>query len=278
MSYWYYMACTVSGPEAEIERFKQACLVPDSPGAIDLQRIVPSFKTPTREARYYVEDGLHKLSFETKWVPLHAVLGIVIDMFPALSSLDIAAGCIEFGVFYKGTISASGTDLSEDKKAMKNWEMAMGEARNIEIPHGHHNRPEYPHWPPHPEQAADLIEATADSAGGTTMLPLITQPKETEPLTDEPEDVNVFPVGPTALSPARDDAPLLERVLNAQGAMIKEKYGEKAAEVANYGWYSDFGDDDAVVVVTKVYVDPTMALHSQCKRPFSEITHEWHRV
>lgn len=61
-----------------------------------------------------------------------------------------------------------------------------------------------------------------------------------------------------------------------QERIILERYGEEAANMANYGW-SVIEDEDAVGVGTKVYVSPIMILSSEKKLDNDKITHIWTR-
>lgn len=64
-------------------------------------------------------------------------------------------------------------------------------------------------------------------------------------------------------------------VYDEQYRLIKDKYGEKAAEATNYGWGVDV-QGDAVSVATKVYpevVNQVLTSNSALSQP--EITHEW---
>ena len=63
-------------------------------------------------------------------------------------------------------------------------------------------------------------------------------------------------------------------IYEAQEKVIKKKYGEEAAEMANYGWGVD-EQEDSVGVATKVYVDPVMILSSDKKLKGKRITHTW---
>jgi hypothetical protein len=155
--------CTVMGAYVEIERFKAACLELEPRGGdhngIDFERIIPmplsvreskelvelklgvrlvsvpvwynwrlvnwGTKCEPLVSRYYVEDGYHKLFLETVWAPPIPVLEKIIAMFPALSLIDLRTYDDQLNFFWKGTISASGTDLQEDEEAIQEFEDAI---------------------------------------------------------------------------------------------------------------------------------------------------------
>jgi hypothetical protein len=174
MPNWCYTSCKLTGPEADIERFKQACLYvdpkPDGDNGINFQRIIPEpdhvlrsieaseardeafmrvskgediavpqedntwhdwrcenwgTKWRPRESHYYVEDGRHKLCLTTAWSPPIPVLERIVSMFPTLAFVDFYTRDDMGNYFYKGTISAAGTDLVKDEEAEREWEEQM---------------------------------------------------------------------------------------------------------------------------------------------------------
>lgn len=62
-------------------------------------------------------------------------------------------------------------------------------------------------------------------------------------------------------------------IYEAQHKIIAEKYGEQAAELANYGWAVE-EYDDRVGVCTKVYVEPVMLLDTEGTTS-GEMVHVW---
>jgi hypothetical protein len=64
-------------------------------------------------------------------------------------------------------------------------------------------------------------------------------------------------------------------VVEAQHDEIKEKYGEDAADCANYGW-GDASDGGRIDIATKVYLDAGhQVLSSTADYPSEEIEHNW---
>jgi hypothetical protein len=63
---------------------------------------------------------------------------------------------------------------------------------------------------------------------------------------------------------------LENKIIDEQYKLIKEKYGEKAADAANYGWGVDCMRD-AISVSTKVYGKGVLMSNGDK----SGITHEW---
>jgi hypothetical protein len=62
----------------------------------------------------------------TAWSPPVPVLEKIVALFPALT-LNVYSSDEMGNYFVKGTIRASGTDLSDDKEAMAKWEAMMNE-------------------------------------------------------------------------------------------------------------------------------------------------------
>jgi hypothetical protein len=154
MANWCYTDCTVSGPDAEIERFKEACFATEpltedehrDRDGVDFKRVIP---TPddvrmsegvtdwcwknwgtkfARRSKYYVEEGRHRLFLVTAWDPPIPVLKKIVDMFPSISFVDIEISEEQGSFFKKGTITAAGVDLRDDEEAMKEFNDIMTEA------------------------------------------------------------------------------------------------------------------------------------------------------
>ena len=202
MPNWSYTTVTLSGPDAEIERFKQACTFTEPTegrDGIDFERIIPMPKVDWPECSSSTDDALvvlgrpelrcfgggstkttktvddlsphniaqarltisaheqtgfanslywacanwgtkwrpsistfdgvdergrQRFDLETAWSPPVPVFEKIVALFPALT-LDVYSSDEMGNYFIKGTISASGTELSDDKEAMAKWEAMM---------------------------------------------------------------------------------------------------------------------------------------------------------
>jgi hypothetical protein len=150
MPNWSYTDVTITGPDADIERFKQACffLEPkEDASGIDFERIIPSpknsdsspkdFDLPSaaalndwgrenwgtkwlpRVSTYHVDEQGHlQLCLITAWSPPDKVLEKIVAMFPELT-LDVRSTDEMGNYFIKGTISKNGTALHDDEEAMQ---------------------------------------------------------------------------------------------------------------------------------------------------------------
>ena len=121
--------CTITGPDAEVERLKQTCFVtaPPIPGyadygdGIDFTRAEwRAVETIYRSEYCCSQDGQHRLWMESAWRPPLAALEKVSALFPGLtfelSTTD------EFGHFFiKGPIRAGVADLHDDAEAMEKY-------------------------------------------------------------------------------------------------------------------------------------------------------------
>jgi hypothetical protein len=72
------------------------------------------------------ERGRQRFYLETAWSPPVPVFEKIVALFPALV-LDVYSSDEMGNYFIKGTISASGTELSDDKEAMAKWEAMMND-------------------------------------------------------------------------------------------------------------------------------------------------------
>ena len=70
------------------------------------------------------ERGHQRFYLVTAWSPPISVLETIVALFPALT-LDVCSNDDQGNYFIKGTISARGTELSNDKEAMAKWEAMM---------------------------------------------------------------------------------------------------------------------------------------------------------
>jgi hypothetical protein len=67
---------------------------------------------------------------------------------------------------------------------------------------------------------------------------------------------------------------LTDTLFDEQYERIKDAYGEEAAENANYGWGTDYRDDEHFAACTKIYLRPrNMALTSEANYSTNEIKH-----
>jgi hypothetical protein len=85
--------------------------VPDlQNNGIDFERIIAS--------DYYVnERDEHVVSTSTAWSPLIPIYERIVAMFPTLSFIDFHISDEMGNFFYKGAISAAGTDIVRDEEA-----------------------------------------------------------------------------------------------------------------------------------------------------------------
>lgn len=67
-----------------------------------------------------------------------------------------------------------------------------------------------------------------------------------------------------------------QRLLNQQYRLIKERFGQKVAEKANYGWGTT-GDEDYVSIATKVYGHGILESYGDVRgkttHTFTEVVH-----
>lgn len=163
MPNWCYNSMTITGPIEEVEHFKQTCIrVGDGgrPPHFDFNAIVAmpevladlaekpfvikedteppeppdwhkwltaKWGTISNACRFRVrrdEPGRYECGFDTAWSPPIPLFKKIIEMFPALT-IELRAQCEMGNYFYKGTISANGTDVHDDKEAMAAWHAAM---------------------------------------------------------------------------------------------------------------------------------------------------------
>jgi len=72
MPNWSYTTCTITGPDAEIERFKQACFFAEPTedrNGIDFERIIPMPKVDWPECSSLVDEALVVLGRpELQWM------------------------------------------------------------------------------------------------------------------------------------------------------------------------------------------------------------------
>lgn len=155
MPNWIKTTCTITGPEADIERFKEACfyLAPtEEENGIDIERVLPmpegikattisgtkdealiastgysnwhdwsianwGTKWAPDKSRYWVEEGNHKLFMWSANATPTPMFKKIVDMFPTLSFVDFSSNGNDF--FIEGTISADGCHLFEEEMVEK---------------------------------------------------------------------------------------------------------------------------------------------------------------
>lgn len=133
----------MAGPDEEIERFKQTCLVtvppppfpngkggffnhPDYGNGIDFYTH-EGWKTDLciYWSTYCFHEGQHQLSIKSAWKPPLESLEKISALFPALTfDLNTADEFCNFA--YKGTIKAGVADLHKDVEAIEQYEAMMG--------------------------------------------------------------------------------------------------------------------------------------------------------
>jgi hypothetical protein len=127
--------CTITGPNTEIERFKQTCLVtvPPKPGdlhgsnGIDFRRAEWEADQTIFHSDYWFRDGQHQLWIRSGWSPPVASLVKISALFPKLT-FDVSASDEFYNFAIKGQIKAGVADLHKDVEAMNSYYDMMEQA------------------------------------------------------------------------------------------------------------------------------------------------------
>ncbi len=138
MPNWTYTSFKLTGPDADIERFKQAYLYAepiDGDNGIDFSRV--DEETPSVRLSVYQVDpeGHHDFYLSSaNTFPRKALIKMA-NQFPTLVMEDFHAGDGEGGGFFlKGSIRAGAVDLVRDEEAMRDWCRQMDDAHQPDLP------------------------------------------------------------------------------------------------------------------------------------------------
>lgn len=128
MPNWCDTNIIVTGPAAEIERFKQTCFVTgptkrDHDG-IDFTRAEWKSDLAIMVSEYGLHDGQHWLWIRTAWSSPVASLEKISVLFPALT-FDLTTADEFCNFAYKGSIKAGVVDLHKDEEAVRKYDDAM---------------------------------------------------------------------------------------------------------------------------------------------------------
>jgi hypothetical protein len=123
MPNWSYTTAVVTGPDAEIERFKQACTFTNPTkdfDGIDFDRVIPRPRFAYWRLRESTFDGLDeqdrpRFRMVTAYGLPSPIFEAIAVRFPALT-LNIRSFDEQCSYSIRGTISACGFDLSEDEE------------------------------------------------------------------------------------------------------------------------------------------------------------------